>query len=762
MFRPGEIAKTRTTGRIVTIKESRIGEEMETLFGRTVSVPYPILTDQGLFDETDLHPAHPSIFAWQEEVDPLAGIRARIHKEGGAGTHIPYDNPLRGQIEAIVEKLKAAGAYDFNGHWKNGGDGDTEERKANLRDYLFERGHFYIGHMNMADAQALADAAERGETLDHWVSLCRSLITSSAACSYCGADCLEAETNGAMIRIKGACTLSDGFPPNEWELNVPSGKIVIANDLRQLFPVMGDRNINKLTEQRATSLDYAATGMSHGFVGNSCPGVYQTGKVKYKVANHSKSKRRVAGICTDLWWYSMCDLDEFKRRCEHFRSQILKEGAKGDLVEVALKHWGCTVIDVVPGVYRFRHFDEVSDDYRKQIVYATFERVRKPDPVVDFLAAYNAYTITPGQYMRNALHRYPTLYGAEIDYWQRLFVPWEDMTKEQRLSTWQRVADHLFCTIGGGVDWHEKGFPRERLEKPFEDCPVPTRAFRRQCHWYPMSEGYSTILVAANIKSQYQDRQSPGMALSPEFAKLGFEVLESIISFGETVRDDNRCREVDYARKRMLLAVEAYRKLAVKYPEQADPDMVAWLNDGDRAEKWVAGFDLGPKYMAKHRKHIQAQKWVPDDTYAVAFDARKLKDGHFAWHPENPGCAGCWSSKENAQRYAIETFTDNGQEGDNNCFWSGNAGKSVPLYSVARVVKTGTVSHMGERIIEVEYDYGTPMMLDKAVRKGFKEAPEKAAIRLLTREDYEALLPEAEAFFNNAEAEIQKKVQARS
>jgi hypothetical protein len=231
--------------------------------------------------------------------------------------------------------------------------------------------------------------------------------------------------------------------------------------------------------------------------------------------------------------------------------------------------------------------------------------------------------------------------------------------------------------------------------------------------------------------------------------------LESVISFGTNVRDSDHSRDVKYVRERMLVAVQRYRELAKAYPDQADPEYVAWLAQEGRAEAWVEKFDLGPTFTDKHRDHVKQQRWVPEDAYAVAFDARELPDGHFAWHPKK---GGCWANKKDAQRYAILEHGGNGQPLDeNNYFWSCHAtNTSVPLYSVARVIKVGDVSHMGETLVEVAFDYGTPWMLDSTKRKAISEAKEKAGIKVLSKVEYEKLLPKATQFFETAESKFTK------
>ncbi|MFX8653186.1 hypothetical protein ABTM19_20885, partial [Acinetobacter baumannii] len=80
-----------------------------------------------------------------------------------------------------------------------------------------------------------------------------------------------------------------------------------------------------------TTQDYAKIGMAHCCVGNSCPAMYECRDGRRAADSHfvigttsSRGKaprfhsddrvHRVAGICTDLWLYSICDADEFVKR----------------------------------------------------------------------------------------------------------------------------------------------------------------------------------------------------------------------------------------------------------------------------------------------------------------------------------------------------------------------------------------------------------------------------------------------------------------
>jgi hypothetical protein len=710
MFKPGEIAKVRKSGQIVTIEAADVLKSGHS---------WLIATTGGVFNEGDLSPAHPSVLATASGRDLAAEAwRANIEEHTKTRTNL-YDGRFFDVREKIEKVLKTT-TFDFNGHWKNG---------AFIRGFNpLERLFLGPDALSKMDAEDLLRAVDSGKPLDRWIPVNVYLSTNGLrTCSCCGAEDFETETNGLVLRITGEpCRFPKGLPPTEWELNVPSGKLVVANDLRAVFPLPEDEdfNINTTRGCSLTALAYAGNGLSHAFVGNSCPGVYACKDGSFKIANGPSEEKwngkeyvkikpapvfdgkKLAGICTDLWWYSICDYDEFKRRLKHFKAKA--------------KDFNVNIVDVKPGVYRFSHDEDARrHDGPEECVYTRFQWVRESDPVKDFLAQYENVEVNAHAYVHAQVKRWPTLYGKKVDH-----------------GAWQHVADQAFCTGGSGVEWHEKGFPLAKADPSIPDVEPPH--FRVQHHWYPFSKPYGGLFKPA--------------LLSPSFAKLAFRVLESVISFGTDVRDDNHGRQVQDVRSRMLLAVTRYRELAAKYPDQADPEYVAWLGQEGRAEAWVENFPLGPEFTQKHEDYVKSQRWVPEDAYAVAFDARKLKDGHFAWHPKK---GGCWANKKDAQRYAILQHEPNGQSGKMDCFWTCHAtNSSVPLYVVARVVKVGDVSHMGETLVELAFDYGTPWMLDTTKRKAVAELKEKAAIKVLTKEEYEKLLPKAAKFFTDAEAKI--------
>ena len=178
-----------------------------------------------------------------------------------------------------------------------------------------------------------------------------------------------------MIRPKNTCPYPNGIPLT-FELNVPSGIMIVANDLRPHFDFVGDYDVNTAMGCVKTTKAMEAIGCAYAFVGNSCPGMYKTGENTFTISCGGYDEKteediepegvRVAGIITDLWWYAIVDVDEFERRgCEGQR--------------------GIDRVQVEPGVYRFTHFQHLDHDENDQpFIYTLIEWVRPPEPVRDY------------------------------------------------------------------------------------------------------------------------------------------------------------------------------------------------------------------------------------------------------------------------------------------------------------------------------------------------------------------------------------------
>lgn len=534
MFKPGEEACIRATGEKVEVLRSLPDRE--------------VLTSVGVRKEAELRPSHPSVLlagTWKSPEVHAAEVHAEWAQKERVLDPDAASYKDRDRVEGKLEKAKLD--LDYCGHWTGGQDvehlGFCEGRIFSIsRD------------VSAADLQALEDALDSGTASSRWVPVTSALATT-ARCPYCYARIAEA-TNGKVLRVaEDSCPHPKGFAPLQWELNVPSGRIVVADNLLKWFPLPeGDHHIkcvNSTIGCRETSLEYAANGLAHGYVGNSCPGVYRLAKGSYTIAQRAKGKKRVASISTSLWWYSVCDADEFALRTQRFG---------GDLEEA-----GATVVEVPPGVYQFTQPDHETSD---QEVHANFKWVRAPEAPTPFLEKWTSLEINAHAYVQAAISRRST--------------KWSDLTDMQRQYAWGEVAGRLLDRAE--EDMHEKGFLVARVDSSVPDIDPPE--FRYATSWYPCAGYFGDDEPVSVPKS-----------LAPSFAKLLFRALESIISFGcsgfgYTSKLAQWQRERVWERNRMGYAVSLYRALMGPYGQFADPEYVAWLSEPLRAEDWVASFPL--------------------------------------------------------------------------------------------------------------------------------------------------------------------------
>lgn len=254
MFKPGEAALTKD-GRTVTVTSSS-PDELKKSGHR-----WPVSTTDGIFDEPDLAVAHPTVLA-------TANPKPRVFEEPKETEETKTRDEYLALVGlmAKVQKVLANATVEWNGHWKNG-----SAIREEFRSTILKSTYLGLGAMTEEDAKAILQAPKN--LLDRWVPVDISEFRLSLRdCSFCGEGAFAFETNGKVVRIVGApCAFPDGLPPNEWELNVPSGKLVVANDLRELFPLAEDDDfdVNTNLGRRQTASAYAAIGMSHAFISNT-------------------------------------------------------------------------------------------------------------------------------------------------------------------------------------------------------------------------------------------------------------------------------------------------------------------------------------------------------------------------------------------------------------------------------------------------------------------------------------------------------------
>lgn len=194
------------------------------------------------------------------------------------------------------------------------------------------------------------------------------------------------------IQVAEPCSAPKGFRVIT-TLNVPSGKIVVNDSLREALTneelVSSKLNGDGLVGNNNVTLAAAKFGLAHGFVGNSCPGVYRTKSGMYAIANPPYSEEwddidmpnweRVGGVCTDLWWYSIMDADDYVKRTGIEDAKLRKQDT----------------IEVEPGKYKFSYYyssktmrDNENTRYGdtntpRPLIYATFRRVGIVDQQIE-------------------------------------------------------------------------------------------------------------------------------------------------------------------------------------------------------------------------------------------------------------------------------------------------------------------------------------------------------------------------------------------
>ncbi len=450
------------------------------------------------------------------------------------------DLRLGSKIRKALEEGRMT--VEHRGHYGNG----RYDIASRMKD------HMGMPKCRLPDARKIVAAIDRKGKARGFVSIGGPSCLNS--CPVCD-EHLAMETNGQVMRPTTDCKYPDGMI-TETELNVPSGKIVVKDDLRQWFDYVGDFNINSTKGTTLATIEMAKIGCAHGFVGNSCPGIYRQADDVYIIANPGYKNgsyededkidpegEYVAGICTDLWWYSLVDYDEFKRRA----GDITPEEAGAEVFEVRL------------GVYHFRQMREDLNNEEKDgvpYIYADFKWVREPDPVRDFIGEMKSKNFTLGQI---------------IHHWN---------TDRNDQYPVQSVIDHIFCVIGGGGDWHENGFIQFDPNMPVDSPEAAIPKFDKPTNWYGLHPGYSAVCVAAGVQSEHGGGSKYIPHLNSSFLKVAFDLARNIYLFGS---NNEHCNDDEQKE----IALQCLQGLAKKYPKDIPKDCKVLLMPVIDQANWV-------------------------------------------------------------------------------------------------------------------------------------------------------------------------------
>lgn len=687
---------------------------------------------------------------------------------------------LIAENEALIARISVLPNLEikgFNGHFNQG---KRTPRLEYLRQILANDIRPFFGRN---DIEALQEAISTGVPLEEPVRLGRAV---GFQCPFCSKR-MAFGFDGVSLHLMGdPCVLPDGIPSTEFELNVPSGKIAVDDDLRQWFPISQEPDLNTIQGQAEWTQAYAAVGLALGGVSNTCPSVRRNGKGKFVISTYSESSwddeekaeipnpepcpwgKVVANVCTDLWAYSICDADELQRRMDHY--------TPGETVGEWSKHWTHKIVRVKPGVYRFRHYHDVDYD-QPNVKFAEFEWVRKPDPLVDYVGQEKPQTFTATECLIQNCINWPTLYmpSAGEGYENRL--TWNQCSIEQKTAALALAADQVMCVLGGGVEWHENGHPRTAVsseaqtwakelaeELSLPEGEVPSFNALGSTYWYPISAGYGGLCLGSGVvkdESYMPKMAEPVVRLNRSFVLLGLNIAQQMIQRpveAELNTDVWPPRfGKDHVRARMRLALMCYQGLRKHYPNLVfDQEFDSWIKAG-QAELYIDGVDLGPDFPPEDKwpPKPEAFQLVEAGVKYVEFNAAKSEEGGFCWHPRNPGVSGCWASKKDAQRYAL--CTDNGAKGIE--AWHTFAPVSVPLKFVARV--TGA-SQQGHPVVIIEFDYGSDEMIGDAKKSWAIKEEELVACRFFNEDnEYQDLLTAMKRVYEKMENLIDKKLERK-
>ena len=187
---------------------------------------------------------------------------------------------------------------------------------------------------------------------------------TSSSCFACGdSPRFKTEDQGESFVAETECQYKDGFPPIEVMLEVPSGEILLFNDLRHCYEQEKEHiDVNSTLGIKLHTEHYAKQGMITHFVGNSSPGVFQVSDERLEIRSGYCEKedgctlpecpmpscgmsKKLGSICTDLWWYCAVDKDEFEKRIWKTTEQYKEEYPRGSWPDIIRAK-------VIPGTYR--------------------------------------------------------------------------------------------------------------------------------------------------------------------------------------------------------------------------------------------------------------------------------------------------------------------------------------------------------------------------------------------------------------------------
>lgn len=210
-----------------------------------------------------------------------------------------------------------------------------------------------------------------------------SAFIGSSRCDNCGEWLKWGISEEGVIGVTNPCTLPNGITVVT-ELDVPSGKLVVADDLRPMYDF--DIHIleySSLAGQAKSVELMAEVGCAYGPLSNCSAVLYDRGNGTYAIADlgwDEEDERPtpagwsvLASIDTRLFAYSLADYDDYvakRKACEASDDPEVLERLRGEMP---------AVVEVPPGRYRFTYHGAEEtifrDEIERPVLWAEFERV---------------------------------------------------------------------------------------------------------------------------------------------------------------------------------------------------------------------------------------------------------------------------------------------------------------------------------------------------------------------------------------------------
>lgn len=253
--------------------------------------------------------------------------------------------------------------FDLGGHYYS--EDRWYDKRANFKNFAF-------------DSRLFSPLYTRQDKQTGAISFAGSY---SSRCNCCG-EYVNFQVDGNVIRTAEKCAYPNGFPPYKIRISVPSGKLVVANDLRIFFQHVSEANNGEMDTDiglmKWCQFFAEQANLGYIFTSNTSPDLFKTKKDTFALKCGSDAQKNlVASICTDLWACCVADYDTVEAGYEKYKNST--EFDRYDTLpgnfEDALKAENATVIRVTPGDYEIECFRYSHNGNRVQTL-AKINRVK--------------------------------------------------------------------------------------------------------------------------------------------------------------------------------------------------------------------------------------------------------------------------------------------------------------------------------------------------------------------------------------------------